>query len=84
MADEWKTLVQRYAAGRQVCNCGGAYYTNCGTASKLDAATGQWVTTHDNPCCQHGCQANLHAVKDDIAKRVISEIGWYTHPGQGG
>lgn len=75
MADNWKTLVQRYADGRQVCNCGNAYYTNCGTARTLNTSTGEWVTTHDNPSCENGCDANKHAVKDDIARRVLADLG---------
>ncbi len=65
----WEKLVERYADGRPICNCGGAYYTPCGHG--IDAS-GKERT--DMVGCQYGCSANLIFAKEEIAARVLNEL----------
>jgi hypothetical protein len=62
------SLIERYADGRTPCNCGQAYYTNCGTAY----VGGRMVT--DYPVCQYGCEAAMYTAKMEIAKRAWKEL----------
>ena len=64
-AEDWKALIVRFAAGRQVCNCGEAYYTPCGEGI---AASGQ--ARKDLLVCQYGCSTNKLIAKYDIAERL--------------
>ena len=64
----WGKLIERYADGRKPCNCGQAYYTNCGTARIGDRVI------HDNPICKYGCDANILDAKFEIAKRIYDEF----------
>lgn len=69
----FERLVVRYAGNRVVCNCGQAYYTNCGTVSFLDN-NGDWQTRNDYPECKNGCDANLERAKIEIAEQVEKEF----------
>lgn len=66
---EWQKLIKRYADGRQICNCGDAYYTPCGVGIDCD---GNHRT--DLPACQYGCSANQLFTRDDIARRVLADL----------
>lgn len=68
---DWKDLVVRFAYDRQICNCGQAYLTNCGSASIYDTAVGAYKTVHDYPTCYAGCSANQIFAKQEIATRVV-------------
>lgn len=73
MSDEWRELVKRFADGRPICNCGQAYYSLDGKATIAGGPDhGKKITNY--PHCKWGCQANQHAVKDDIARRVLEEL----------
>ena len=74
-AHAWKDLVQRYADGRHVCNCGDAYYTPCGVGLLND---GTAVT--DALVCRYGCSANQLDAKKDIARRVLEDFERYNVP----
>lgn len=67
---KWKKLILRYADGRPICNCGEAYYSPCGHG--IDSS-GKRRT--DMLACRGGCSANLTAVMEDIATRVLAELG---------
>lgn len=67
-------LIAHYADGRQVCNCGQAYYSNCGTGSVF--SNGVRVLRHDLPACKNGCEVNLRMAKDYIAQRVVADLGF--------
>ena len=69
----WGKLIERYADGRKPCNCGQAYYTNCGTAHIFGPSGGVKVI-HDNPICKDGCSANMIRAKFEIAKRIYKEL----------
>lgn len=67
----WGKLVERYADGRMICNCGHAYYSLDGEA---------WVggrTINNHPHCKYGCSANAYRTKEEIAKRMLAELGEY-------
>lgn len=64
----FRVLVDRYADGRTVCNCGCAYYSYTGVGRR----GGKDVT--DLPCCESGCSANQYRARDEIARRVIEEF----------
>lgn len=64
----WERLIQRYADGRPICNCGNAYYTPCGKGT----VNGERRT--DMLACANGCQANQYSVKFEIADRVEAEF----------
>lgn len=61
-------LIKRYANGRRVCNCGEAYYTNCGTGIVGNERRA------DLPACQWGCSANRVVARNEIAERVLQEL----------
>ena len=69
MKDAWEKLIERYANGRPICNCGCAYYTKCG--SGIDE-TGKRRT--DMLACENGCQGNQYAVRYEIARKVLAEL----------
>lgn len=71
MSGEWEALIRRYADGRPICNCGRAYYATDGEYTRYPAMT----THHDGYYCKHGCHANQYSVKDDIAARVLADLG---------
>lgn len=74
MPYEWEKLIKRYANGRLICNCGQAYYSLDGEAWIVGGPDdGKHIT--DYPHCKYGCQANQYAVKDEIAKAVLAELG---------
>lgn len=66
---DWNNLVERFADGRQICNCGDAYYTPCGHGSVVNAV-GVRVERTDLPICRYGCSTNQLFTKYEIAKRV--------------
>jgi len=70
--DAWEALILRYAGSKAVCNCGQAYYTNCGQSSRL--VEGKWITAYDNPCCQYGCSSNQLQAKNYVAEMVMKEF----------
>lgn len=55
---DWQKLIERYADGRPICNCGEAYYTPKG----------------DTFCCKYGCNIALLDAKEYIAERVLKEL----------
>ena len=66
--DAFRTLLERYADGRSLCNCGLAYYTNCGHA---------WIGNRkvtDRPTCKHGCSANQIMAKYYVASRALADL----------
>lgn len=71
--DAWKTLVRRYADGRQICNCGSAYYTPCGHGSIV--VDGRRVDRTDMLVCEYGCSANLLRTRDEIGPRALADLG---------
>ena len=56
----WEKLIEIYADGRKICNCGKAYYSE---------------DKNHNLFCAYGCSANCEFAKEDIAKRVLSDLG---------
>lgn len=64
----FEKLIERYADGREICNCRDAYYTNCGHAR----VNGREIFNH--PTCQHGCSAAQINAKEYIADRVMAEL----------
>ena len=72
MADnrnEWQTLIERYADGQPICNCGDAYYWPVG---KSIDAEGNCRT--DMLSCRYGCSANQLDARDYIAHRVVRDL----------
>jgi len=67
-SDSFKKLIKHYANGSEICNCGEAYYTNCGKGS----VGGQ--DRDDLPTCKHGCSSNIITAKNYIAEMVLSEF----------
>ena len=68
MRNAWERLIARYADGREICNCGQAYYENCGIGY-IDGEKRE-----DMPACLGGCSANQYSVKDYIARKVEAEL----------
>lgn len=68
----FKQLVVRYANGRQICNCGDAYLTNCGKGYILGDHGSRYV--EDLPVCRYGCSANQITAKEFIAEQVLKEL----------
>ncbi len=69
MDSNWKKLIEKYADGRPICNCGCAYYTPCGHGIDRD---GKRRT--DMLVCAHGCSSNQITARDEIAGRVIADL----------
>jgi hypothetical protein len=72
MRTDWQKLVKKFADGREVCNCGDAYYTNCGRGSVLK--DGVWESRNDLPVCRYGCSVNQLNARDEIAGRLVELI----------
>lgn len=68
----WNKLVERFADGRPICNCGHAYYAPVGTGSVLN--NGIWKNRTDLLVCQYGCSTNQLRAKEEIAKKLIKEF----------
>jgi hypothetical protein len=68
METAWEKLIQRYADGKPICNCGQAYYEAC--SEGIDR-NGQYRT--DMLGCKHGCSSNQISAKEYIASKVIAE-----------
>ncbi len=66
--NNFEKLIERYAGNKQICNCGDAYYKNCGHA----LINGKEV--FDNPTCEHGCSANQISARRYIADKVVAEL----------
>jgi|HubBroStandDraft_4_1064222.scaffolds.fasta_scaffold482892_1 hypothetical protein len=64
----WQQLIERYAGGREICNCRSAYYTNCGEAY----VNGKFI--NDYPTCQYGCSSNQITARDYIAQRILEDL----------
>jgi hypothetical protein len=64
--EAWETLVVRYAAGREICNCRQAYYT--------PAKDEEERRRYGERSCASGCQANQYAAREEIARRVLEEL----------
>jgi len=69
---EFKRLIKRYAGKKQICNCGEAYYENCGVGSVVE--NGKRVQRSDLPTCRYGCSANIIRAKEYVAKKVLEEL----------
>lgn len=74
MTTAFQKLIKRYAKGRQICNCGNAYYKNCGHGSSFDSKLGRWIDRDDMPTCEHGCSANQISAKEYVAEEVLKEF----------
>lgn len=70
----WERLVEHFADGRTPCNCGEAYYTNCGWAL-IPKPDGTYIEVHDHPACESGCSANQRRARDWIALRMAKSLG---------
>ena len=68
MDDDWKTLVKRYADGRQICNCGCAYNSPVG----IGISGG--VRRTDLMTCEYGCSAAQIFAREYVAKKVLNEL----------
>lgn len=55
----WEALVERYKGDRRLCNCRQAYY---------------YTAEDGHQACRYGCQANQHAVREEIARAVVGEL----------
>lgn len=66
--EAWRALVRRYAEGRPVCNRGGGAYYKAVDGSLR---------------CEYGCSANLIAAREDIALKVLAELGEHDARGRG-
>ncbi len=75
----WERLIQRYADGRPICNCGNAYYTPCGKGF----VSGSEVRRTDLLVCKDGCQANQYSVKFELAERIEAELSGPHKSGDG-
>ena len=64
----FKRLIEYYADGKPICNCGDAYYSACGHG--FDGLTEK----HDMLTCEYGCSANQINAKEYIAGRVIEDL----------
>ena len=64
----YEKLVERYADGKQLCNCRQAYYTNCGHGYK------DGIDRTDLPTCQHGCSSNQITATEYIADKICEEF----------
>lgn len=62
----FEKLIERFAEGRQICNCRKAYYTPCGHGIDRD---GSYSTTMN--VCKHGCSSAQIEATEYIAKKVI-------------
>lgn len=68
----WEYLIERYADGQPICNCGQAYYSPCGQGSVLE--DGRWVEKTGRLACKSGCSANQLSAKEYIASRVLTDL----------
>jgi hypothetical protein len=64
----FEKLVEIYANGKPICNCGQAYYSPCGEGY----VNGQH--RKDLLCCKDGCSANLIDAKELIADQMQNDI----------
>lgn len=64
--EAYKQLIEYFAKGREVCNCGEAYLSNTGEA----IINGERV--YDYPICQHGCSSNQISAKREIGRKCIA------------
>jgi hypothetical protein len=69
----FETLIERYADGRSICNCGEAYYSNTGDGYKK--VNGRLEHRTDLPICDGGCSANQIDAKEYVAERALKELG---------
>lgn len=65
---DFEQLIIRYADGRDICNCGQAYYENCGEGM-IDGER-----RYNIKACRFGCSSNQINAKDYVAKRVLEEL----------
>ncbi|MDE2107320.1 MAG: hypothetical protein KGL39_59540 [Patescibacteria group bacterium] len=73
--DCWHILVRRYADGRDVCNCGEAWYARIGDQlTDWDGHGWRSVVNGDPMRCAYGCRANQLSCKHEIAQRVVEEL----------
>lgn len=72
--DAWEALILRYAGKKTVCNCGQAYYANCGRGCTFDSGSGRYVERNDLPACLGGCSSNELQAREYVAEMVIKEF----------
>ncbi|MCK5609436.1 hypothetical protein KAR91_46615 [Candidatus Pacearchaeota archaeon] len=68
----FKNLIEHYADGKEICNCGSAYLTNCG-----EAILGNGEHVFDHPICRYGCSAAMIDARDYIADRVVEDLNLF-------
>ena len=69
MTEALRFFIKRYAGDRQRCNCGDAWYKNCGEG--IDA-TGK--RRHDLPACEYGCEYNQKRAAEEIIAAALGEL----------
>ena len=69
----YQLAIARFADGRTPCNCGEAYYTNCGVGIEF-TADGEQIHRNDMPTCDGGCSANQLYAKYELVERLLREI----------
>lgn len=71
MNEYWKELINKYADGRPICNCGNAYYSTDG-----DYVTVGGTRHKDGKYCKYGCDANQYIAREEIAKKLLTNGEW--------
>ena len=69
MTEALRFFIKRYAGDRQRCNCGDAWYKNCGEG--IDE-TGK--RRHDLPACEYGCEYNQRRAAEEIIAAALGEL----------
>lgn len=66
----WRELIRRFANGRDICNCGNAYYANDGEYWLAGDPAGS-PPHQDGKHCKFGCQANILRARDELAEKLL-------------
>lgn len=64
----WEKLVAIHADGKEICNCGNAYYSHC--AGKDSRCCGHDGRAHTY--CAAGCSSNQIRAREEIADKLIA------------
>lgn len=68
--EDWQALVRKYANGRDICNCGDAYYANDGEY----IVTGVSGRFYNGKHCKYGCSTNILNARDEIASLICKSL----------